>query len=251
MKLSRTVLGLALTVGVAVPALAVAAPTATAPAAPVVVTHYTFDGGATATGVIAENSGRGLPLRVRSANGAALQFGTRQPGRYVAFPARCAPAPDAAATCPRAIMEGGNDADLNPGSAPFRFGATVHATAAQVGAEANVVQKGVATTASQWKLQIGGGRARAQCVLVGRGSTRAYVAKSDITVADGRWHRILCRRAGTALLVYVDGVVRGRTTVPASLSIGNTMPLRIGGRALNGLTDLYGGNLDDVLVVRG
>ena len=251
MKMSARLLSLSLILVPAVPALAAtttATPTAPAAAAPVTVARYTFDAGATPAGRIAENSGRGGPLTVRTADHAAVRFITAKTGRYVAFPARCA---SGATSCPRALLEAANDADLNPGVRPFRWGASVYLTKAQLAGSSNVLQKGVTTTDSQWKLQIGATHGRAQCVVVGRGSAQAYIARSSISVADGAWHRVLCQRSGAALAVYVDGVNRGQTGIPAALSIANTLPLRIGGPNFNTTSDMYHGYLDDVVAVLG
>ena len=247
MKMSARMLALSLILVPAVPALATTAAAPTA-AAPVTVARYTFDAGATAAGRVAENSGRGLPLTVRTADRGTVRFITAKTGRYVAFPARCA---SGATSCPRALLEAANDADLNPGTRPFRWGASVFLTPARLAGSSNVLQKGVTTTDSQWKLQIGATHGRAQCVVVGRGSATAYIARSSITVADGAWHKVLCHRSGTTLAVYVDGVNRGRTAVPAALSIANTLPLRIGGPNFNTSSDMYHGYLDDVIAVLG
>jgi hypothetical protein len=246
MKMSARLLALSLIVVPAVPALAAtAAPTA---AGPVTVARYTFDAGATVAGRVAENSGRGLPLTVRTADRGVIRFLTGKSGRYVAFPALCA---SGATTCPRALLEAANDADLNPGTRPFRWGASVFLTPARLAGSSNVMQKGVTTADSQWKLQIGAAHGRAQCVLVGRGSATAYIARSSITVADGAWHKVLCQRSGTTLAVYVDGVNRGRTAVPSTLNVTNTLPLRIGGPNFNRSSDMYHGYLDDVIAVLG
>jgi hypothetical protein len=251
MKMSARLLALSLILVPAVPALAATstgAPTAPAAPAPVTVARYTFDAGATATGRVAENSGRGLPLTVRTADRGALRFVTAGTGRYVAFPARC---PSGATTCPRALLEAADDADLNPGIRPFRWGASVYLTKDQLAGSSNVLQKGVTTTDSQWKLQIGATHGRAQCVVVGRGAAKAYIARSSISVADGAWHKVLCQRSGVTLAVYVDGANRGQVVIPAALSITNTLPLRIGGPNFNKTSDMYHGYLDDVVAVLG
>ncbi|WP_306212533.1 LamG-like jellyroll fold domain-containing protein [Actinoplanes sp. RD1] len=222
-------------------ALAGAAPAVAAPAAdPVAVARYSFDGGS-----LADRSGRGPALAVRTVSGGRVAF----TGGYAAFPARCA----TAASCPRAVLEGPDDADLDPQTRPFRWGARVRVTKAQLGTagSANVVQKGVADTDSQWKMQIGARQGKAHCVVVGQGGTRAviHLVRSSVGVADGDWHEILCRRTATLLTVYVDGKDRGHVTIPASLSVANALPLRIGGPSLRG--DLYHGQLDDVYALLG
>jgi len=223
---------------VALPALAVLpATSASAVAAPVTVARYTFDAGTTDT------SGRGVKLRIRTADGGRINFNGTTADKYAAFPAPCV-AP--ATTCPRALLEGTDDPDLDPGARMFRWGATVRLTAAQVVGSSNVVQKGVVDTESQWKLQIGANQGKAHCVLVGRGSTQIYLVRSAVGVADNKWHTIMCQRSGTRLSVYVDGQDRGRITVPATLSIANDLPLRIGGPNFTTTSDMYHGLLDDV-----
>lgn len=226
--------------------IAVAAAQAPAPA-PVTVARYSFDSGFGAGGTVADLSGRGMPLRVRAADGGAVRFIPRGTGRAVALPARCAAT---ATRCPRAILEGGDDVDLDPGTRAFRFGTWAFATPAQVGTGANLMQKGVATTESQWKLQIGQ-QGRAHCVLVGRGSTRVYIVRSTVKVNDGRWHQLTCRRTPTALAIFVDGTARGVVSVPAAVTVANGMPLRLGGQNLSTRSDQFGGALDEVFVSLG
>ena len=113
------------------------------------------------------------------------------------------------------------------------------------------MQKGVATTESQWKMQVGQTHGRAQCVVVGRGSAKAYVARSAVGVADGKWHKILCLRSGALLTVYVDGALKGSTAVPAAMSILNNKPLRIGGPNFHTSSDMFHGFVDDVYAQLG
>jgi hypothetical protein len=239
------------TTGTAATTTTPAAPTAAAtitpaaPAAPgpVTVARYSFDGGAGATGRIAENSGRGSALTVRAANGGRVTFTGTTADKVASFPARCA---TTTTTCPRALLEGTDDADLDPGTRLFRWGASVRLTKAQVTGSSNVVQKGVVDTESQWKMQIGARQGKAQCAVVGQGSAQVYLIRSSVGVADDKWHDIMCQRSGSTLAVYVDGQARGRVTVPAALSIANARPLRIGGPNFNTKSDMYHGLLDDV-----
>jgi hypothetical protein len=87
--------------------------------------------------------------------------------------------------------------------------------------------------------------------VVGRGSSQAYIVRSSVTVADSKWHQVQCVRVGGAMAVYVDGVARGRIAVPATLSIANDKPLRIGGPNFNTNSDMYHGYLDDVFARLG
>ncbi|OJF14421.1 LamG domain-containing protein [Couchioplanes caeruleus] len=49
----------------------------------------------------------------------------------------------------------------------------------------------------------------------------------------------------------VDGRCRGSTTVPATLSVSNTIPLSIGGKGAYRDNDQFPGALDDVWVAIG
>jgi hypothetical protein len=219
-----------------------------ATAAPALVARWDFDAGA-AGGQVADTSGRGPALTIRGSGNGVIQFeGGPAGGKYVAFPAVCA---TTATTCPQALFEAASDTDLNPGVRLFRWSARVHLTKAQVVGSANVMQKGVATTGSQWKMQIGATNGRAQCVVVGVGSPTAYIARSAKPVTDGLWHKILCQRVGPALSVLIDGIQAGTATIPATLSISNSMPLRIGGPNFNTRSDMYHGLLDDVYAELG
>jgi hypothetical protein len=233
------------TPGTATTASPVKSATATpAPAAgPVTVARYSFDQGVGATGRIAENSSRGSALTVRAANGGRVTVVGATADKAVSFPARCA---TTTTSCPRALLEGTDDPDLDPGTRLFRWGASVRLTKAQVTGSSNVVQKGVVDTESQWKMQIGARQGKAQCSVVGQGAAQVYLIRSTVSVADDKWHDIMCQRSGTSLAVYVDGQARGRVTVPATLSIANARALRIGGPNFNTRSDMYHGQLDDV-----
>ena len=229
------------------PPAAAAAPAA-APATPVLVARWDFNAGAVG-GRITDTSGHGGPtLTARGADQGAPRYeGGPTGGKYVAFPDLCLPG----ATCPRALLEAPNVASLNPGTRMFRWSARVHVLKTQIKGSANIMQKGVAKNGSQWKMQIGATQGRAQCVAVGVGSPTAYLVRSAGTVADGLWHKILCQRYGNTLSVYVDDVVQGTTTIPATLSITNSLPMRVGGANFNAHSDMYHGLLDDVYAELG
>ena len=246
MKLSTKLLTLAL---VAVPVIPAVAYAQTAATAPTTVAKYTFDKGAS-SGRIAENSGRGVSLKIRTVDGGAVKFPAASGGgKYIGFPAHCVPS--ATKPCPRALLEGADDPDLDPVRRQFRYGATIYVQKWQVHGSANVMQKGVVSTESQWKLQIGEVTGRAQCVVVGRGSTQTYIARAGVTVADGKWHRVMCLRTATVLTVFVDGRNRGHVALPSTLDISNNLPLRIGGPNFSAGSDMYNGFLDDAYVALG
>ncbi|MEV6300340.1 LamG-like jellyroll fold domain-containing protein [Actinoplanes sp. NPDC051861] len=228
----------------------VAAPAVAAPVVvpgPMLVARYNFDGGAVG-GRISELSGRGSALTVRGFANGLVAFVALGAGRFAAFPGPCAAT---APTCAKALMEAPDDADLDPGTRSFRWAATVRLTRAQLTGSANVVQKGVATRDSQWKLQIGGPTGRAQCVMVAKGSGQAFSAISAKPVIDGNWHRVVCQRTGTVLAVSVDGVPGERTAVPSTLTVDNNLPLRVGGPNFARGGDMYHGQVDDVYAQLG
>jgi len=256
MKLALTLAAISGLVIPAVPAAAAPAPTpsasatstAAAPATSLPVARWTFDAGAV-DGKVADTSGHGLALTTRAADQGVIRFDTTAPsGRYASFPVACA---TTATTCPRALLETPNVANLNPGTRTFRWSARMLTIKTQITGSANIMQKGVAGTGSQWKMQVGKTNGKAQCIVSGAGSRTAYIARSSASVADGAWHKVLCQRSGTTLSVWVDNQQAGQTTVPANLSISNTMPLRVGGPNLKTKTDMFHGRLDDVYAELG
>jgi hypothetical protein len=210
------------------------------------VARYTFDA-LGAAGTYADASGNGHTLRVLTRNGAVLHTTPHGTGQAVVFPPLCT----AGTGCPRMVLQAPSAAALNPGSRPLQFGATVRLAANQTSAGQNILQKGYSATGGQYKLQVDKLAGHPSCALTGDTSSAIHLAKSSITVADGHWHQVACRRVGTALTVLVDGAVRGAATVPATLSIDNTNPLVLGGKGLSTNSDQYQGALDDAWISIG
>jgi len=199
-------------------------------------------------GTIVDESGRGHTLSVISGHGGSVRSVVHGRGAALAFPARCAAR---ASICPHVALQSPSTADLNPGTRDIAYGADVLLAPGQTSKGQNIVQKGYSTTSSQWKLQIDGVAGRPSCVLVDDRRPAIRIVTSSITVADGRWHAVQCRRAGTTLAVYVDGVLRGSTAVPAKLSVSNSRPLSIGGKGAFVDNDQFNGALDNVWVQIG
>lgn len=197
-------------------------------------------------GAVADLSGGDNNAAVRASGGGTVRPSLRGAGYAAVFPAPCRPA---GRICPRAVLETAHRPALNPGTGPIRYGASVLLPAGNTSAGENVIQKGFHDSASQWKLQIDGSAGAPSCVVASRG--RGYLARSAVRVADGRWHRVECRRAGRTLTVAVDGQITGRTSVPLSLSIANTSPVRVGGNGPSQDNDQFFGALDDVFAVVG
>ena len=217
-------------------ALVAAATTGTAPVERV---RYTFDGPAP----LADVSGHGHDLSPVSRYGGSFKLIARDGGKALAFPAPCHAEP-----CPRIALRAATTTDLNPGRRPLRYGATVRLAADQTTKGENVMQKGYSARGSQYKLQVDGLAGRPSCVLVDDRRPEIHAAISGVGVADNRWHTLECHRAGTRLTILVDGVPRGRATLPADLSVSNRLPFSIGGKGSYPDNDQFQGALDNVWV---
>jgi hypothetical protein len=218
---------------------------AAAPATPaaVVVARYAFDAGG---GTIADTSGRGHTLTVIAGHGGAVRAITHGTGRALAFPAKCRVR--AKRRCPHVVLQAPPAADLNPGTRPIAYGASVRLARSQTTKGQNVLQKGYSATTSQYKLQVDGTAGRPSCVLVDDRKPTIRLVRSSVSVADGAWHAVECRRAGTAFTIVVDGVLRGVLAVPAALSVRNGGPLSVGGKGASANNDQFQGALDNVWV---
>jgi hypothetical protein len=206
------------------------------------VVRFTFDSGSPLTDV----SGHGHDLSPVSRHGGALATTPHDGGNALLFPPPCHDEP-----CPRIALRAPTAADLDPGRRPIRWGASVRMAADQTTKGENVVQKGYSASGSQYKLQVDGAAGDPSCVLVDDSRPTIHLAMSSVSVADGRWHTLECRRRGDRLIVLVDGVPRGSATVPADLSVRNRIPLSVGGKGSFTNNDQFQGELDDVWVSIG
>jgi Concanavalin A-like lectin/glucanases superfamily len=220
------------------------APVASPTRPPVVIARYSFNG--RRSGVIADESGHAHTLRTVSAHGGAVRAVVHGSGSALAFPAECT-----GPACPHVALQSPSRPDLNPGTRDIAFGADVLLPPGQTSKGENIVQKGYSTTSSQWKLQVDGVAGRPSCVLVGTRRRVIRMAYSALSIADGRWHSLACRRAGATLAVLVDGRERGRTAVPATLAVVNRRPLSIGAKGAFPDNDQFNGALDNVWVQIG
>ncbi|MEU4238657.1 LamG-like jellyroll fold domain-containing protein [Actinoplanes sp. NPDC026619] len=213
-------------------------PSPSPPAIPDVV-HYNFDGMAP----LADVTGNGHDLSPVARHGGSLSTVAHAGGSALTFPEPCHDEP-----CPRIALRTVTSDDLNPGRRDIRFGASVLLAGNETTKGENVLQKGYSARGSQYKLQIDGAAGHPSCVLVDDEDPEIHVAMSTVGVADNRWHSLECRRAGSALIILVDGVRSGRTIVPPDLSIDNRIPLSVGGKGSFRDNDQFQGTLDDVWV---
>jgi len=206
------------------------------------VVRYDFDG----PHPLRDVTGHGHDLTPVSRHGATVRTVARDGGRALGFPAPCHVEP-----CPRIALRAAATDDLDPGRRLLRYGAAVRLAADETTSGENVLQKGYSARGSQYKLQIDGIAGDPSCVLVGDRRPQIHVAYSDVSVSDGRWHTLECRRDGPRLAILVDGVQHGTAKVPADLTIHNRIPLSVGGKGSFTDNDQFQGLLDDVWVAIG
>ena len=223
--------------------LVVAQPGPAAAATPAMVARYDFNG---RSGALLDDSGRGHTMRLIATRGGTVRRVVHGSGQALQFPAGCR-----IRSCPTAVLQSPHSADLNPGTRPLAYGATVRLARSRTSSGQNVLQKGYSATGSQYKLQIDGREGRPSCVLVDVRKRGIKQVRSTSTVADGAWHAVQCRRVGAAFRILVDGVVRGLMRVPAGLTVANKHPLSIGGKGTYRDNDQFRGAVDDVYVSIG
>jgi hypothetical protein len=219
-----------------------AAPGVTVAPRPPDVVRFTFDG----SGLLSDVTGHGHDLSPVSRHGGTFATAAHNGGKALVFPPPCHDEP-----CPRIALRAPTAPDLDPGTRPIRWGASVKLAPTETTKGENVVQKGYSASGSQYKLQVDGLAGDPSCVMVDDRRPGIHVAKSRVSVSDGRWHTLECRRRSEQLIVLVDGVQRGRTTVPADLSVRNRIPFAVGGKGSFSNNDQFQGELDDVWVSIG
>lgn len=154
--------------------------------------------------------------------------------------------------CLRGILEVEPSMSLDVGAADFAFGAHVRLTGDDLRGGDNVVQQGYSTGgAGQWKLQIDDGLGRPECVLVGSGGEQVQKIMAELSVADGAWHSVECRRKVQELSIFVDDKLAGKASFSDTLIISPESPIRVGGKNLKPGSDPYFGELDDIYLEIG
>ena len=212
--------------------------------------HLDLENGETgATGSrVVDDSGYGSSGVVEVAYGGAVRIVEGVGGgRALRFPGQCSSEP-----CPNGDVRIPDSAVLDPGSRDFEWGAHVKLSLSQTAPGANVLQKGLyQESGGQWKLQIDGSPGRPSCILSGRrydGALQRTVARSSVSVADGVWRQVTCRRTGGTLAVLVDGVVRGSVTA-AVVTTSSSAPVTVGAKAVTPQdNDQFFGAVDEVFM---
>jgi uncharacterized protein YwbE len=129
----------------------------------------------------------------------------------------------------------------DPRRRAFSFGAKVRVAAPQVTRNMNIIQKGYFhQPGGQWKLQLG--RGIPSCRV--SGAAGSLLVASDTSIADGRWHRLVCIRTHTGLTLRVDRAVVASGDGPTG-KVANGSVVRIGAKKLGtGRVDQFHGRLD-------
>ncbi|MEU7901590.1 LamG-like jellyroll fold domain-containing protein [Actinoplanes sp. NPDC049118] len=224
-----------------------AVPVPPAPPAPPspYVASYNFDS-TVADGTYDDGSGNGHLLRTLAVNGGALKSVRHGDGLGLAFPTKCT-----GADCARVVLRANDVPDLNPGGRNLRYGAAVLLSPAETSSGENVLQKGYSTAGGQYKLQVDGISGKPTCVMSDQTEPTIHVARGARSIADGEWHTLECRRAGTNLSILVDDQEVGSATVPAGLAVVTTQPLSLGGKGTGADNDQFHGSIDDVWISIG
>lgn len=198
--------------------------------------------------VVHDQSGNGNDGVVRAAYGGWVKSVADGGGVVADFPGKCSSEP-----CPNALIEVADNPSLDPGTAPFRWGARIKLQPNETDDGENIVQKGTwGQAGGQWKLQVDKSRGLPSCVVSGRvpgqGSDRRVVLIASIGIADGSWHRVVCSRSASAVEIVIDGVARGSVAMPA-VTLASSAPVTIGAKSVKPQdNDQFHGLLDDIFM---
>jgi Laminin G domain len=208
------------------------------------VASYNFDT-TIADGTFDDGSGKGHLLRAAVRNGGVLKLTPHGNGQALMFPPKCT-----GDICPRIVLQATDVPDLNPGTTSLRYGAGVLMSKAEGSAPENILQKGY-SAGGQYKLQVDGVSGKPSCGMSDKTAETVYVARSRVSIADGRWHRLECRRTGPSLTILVDDQDQATATIPESLSVVTPQPFSVGGKGVGVENDQFHGSVDDVWIKVG
>lgn len=195
------------------------------------VLRFTYDGrGGLREGDRVRNTagkGRGI---VHLAQDGRMKKVKGKPGRAVRFP-----------LTGFGIIEAADRRAWDPRRRDFSYGTKVKVSRAEADRHSNLVQKGYyRQPGGQWKLQLD--RGLPSCVV--NGDEGRLRVRSTTSIADGAWHRLLCRRTDAGLVLRVDGAVAASGD-GATGRVANAAPVRVGSKKLGpGRVDQFRGRLD-------
>src|SRR5690348_2116388 len=142
---------------------------------------------------------------------------------------------------------------LNPGSAPIQFTVHIRYTVTPPNGSTtdyDILRKGTSSDSAQfYKAEIRPDN-RAVCRFVGsKTSKTGILIHTGPRLNDGNWHSITCVKRSTKVQMIIDG--RTYTKSGQVGSISNSGALTLGAKPVNGFSDFYNGDLDEVSVSIG
>ncbi|MBT0992893.1 hypothetical protein KIN34_01125 [Cellulomonas sp. DKR-3] len=242
----------ALAVAVALLAAGSGGPAAAAPVTDLTIRFDQARGGAGAVAV----DGLRVTTGIRTANGgsAAIVAGRAGQGNALRLPR---PGAGQAILSVRSAVSGDR---LSPGTRAFTFGADVRRDSGGSSDGDNLVQRGLADDAGQYKIELDGGRAA--CTVKGRAGK--VIVTVGTSLAADVWYRVRCTRgAGGVKLTVTDlrnGSVRGAAASSPTGAVATRTadtPLSVGGKLTprNGIAtwqpDQLNGTVDNVVLTIG
>lgn len=167
-------------------------------------------------------------------------------------------------SAPRAVIRVRHQAQsgdpLSPGSRGFQFGAMFKKDERSAGTTTdngdNLVQRGLASDPSQYKLEVDGGRLACRV----KGDAGAVTVRSSVPIYWHRWYSAVCARSGSTVTVTVTEHLADTNRVTrssASGSIGTLRwskpktPMSVGGKLaadgsiIRSATDQFNGIISD------
>jgi Laminin G domain len=152
------------------------------------------------------------------------------------------------------IARGSDHSSLDPGRRRFAVATAFRmpsGTYAFSGTDSpNLVQKGRYGSRGQWKVQLlsrDGGRV--QCRVKGRAGSVMVTSRVGGIASDRRWHRVICIRRASKVVIVVDGqrtMERGRTGL-----VSSGAPLTVANKSSRSRSDQFRGVMDELVVAKG
>jgi hypothetical protein len=135
-------------------------------------------------------------------------------------------------------------ASLNPGSANITITIYGKTTSVPARPDFDLIRKGAYGTGPGWKVELQPS-GQASCGFGGT-SGSAEVIGVGPSIADGRWHKVQCKKTGTAIKMTVDGASFSRSIRIGSISSGSQLIV-----GSSPTIDWYKGLLDEASVAIG
>ncbi|MCU1361851.1 MAG: domain containing protein [Ilumatobacteraceae bacterium] len=198
---------------------------------------------------IADVSGQGNTGHVVTQYGGTVAVVANAPGVAADFPGKCAKEP-----CPNSMIDVPDNASLDPLLADFQWGARILLKSSETADGENIIQKGrYGEAGGQWKLQVDKSPGIPSCVVSGKvpGKTneKQVILHASISIANGVWHQVTCRRtAASGIQIIIDGVLRGTAAMPVVL-LDSVADVTIGAKDVDGSdNDQFQGVMDDAFM---